>query len=140
MYLPALPRLTHDLSAGASLVQLTLTACLVGLAAGQAVTGPISDMWGRRRPLVAGVALYAIASLLCTVAPNVHLLIALRFVQGTAGAAGIVIARAVVRDLCDGSAAARFFSLLMLVNGVAPVAAPVVFSCCASRHGAGSSW
>jgi DHA1 family bicyclomycin/chloramphenicol resistance-like MFS transporter len=126
MYLPALPHLTHDLSAGASLVQLTLTSCLVGLAAGQVVAGPISDMWGRRRPLIAGVALYTIASLLCTVATTVQLLIGLRFVQGAAGAAGIVIARAVVRDLYDGPAAARFFSLLMLVNGVAPVAAPVI--------------
>ncbi|MBC6463229.1 multidrug effflux MFS transporter [Actinomadura sp. HBU206391] len=126
MYLPALPRLTHDLSAGASRVQLTLTACLVGLAAGQLVAGPVSDMWGRRRPLIAGVALYTIASLLCTIAPDVHLLIALRFVQGAAGAAGVVIARAIVRDLHDGPAAARYFSLLMLVNGVAPVAAPVI--------------
>ena len=126
MYLPALPRLTDDLSAGTSLVQLTLTACLVGLAAGQVVAGPISDMWGRRRPLLAGVALYTVASLLCAAAASVHLLIALRFVQGLAGAAGIVIARAVVRDLYVGPAAARFFSLLMLVNGVAPVAAPVI--------------
>jgi DHA1 family bicyclomycin/chloramphenicol resistance-like MFS transporter len=126
MYLPALPRLTHDLSAGASLVQLTLTACLVGLAVGQVVAGPISDMWGRRRPLLIGVALYAIASLLCAVAPAVPILIGLRLVQGAAGAAGIVIARAIVRDLYDGPAAARFFSLLMLVNGVAPVAAPVI--------------
>ncbi|MFL6054416.1 MAG: multidrug effflux MFS transporter [Actinoallomurus sp.] len=126
MYLPALPRLTHDLSAGASLVQLTLTACLVGLAVGQVVAGPVSDMWGRRRPLLIGVALYAIASLLCAVAPAVPILIGLRLVQGATGAAGIVIARAIVRDLYDGPAAARFFSLLMLVNGVAPIAAPVI--------------
>jgi DHA1 family bicyclomycin/chloramphenicol resistance-like MFS transporter len=126
MYLPALPRLTHDLSAGASLVQLTLTACLVGLAVGQVVAGPVSDMWGRRGPLLIGVALYAVASLLCAVAPAVPILIGLRLVQGAAGAAGIVIARAVVRDLYDGPAAARFFSLLMLVNGVAPIAAPVI--------------
>jgi MFS transporter, DHA1 family, multidrug resistance protein len=126
MYLPALPRLTRDLSAGASLVQLTLTACLVGLAAGQLVAGPVSDMWGRRRPMFAGIAVYTIASLACVVAPNVQLLIALRFVQGMAGAACIVISRAVVRDMHRGPAAARFFALLMLVNGVAPVAAPVI--------------
>jgi DHA1 family bicyclomycin/chloramphenicol resistance-like MFS transporter len=126
MYLPALPKLTHDLSASASLVQLTLTACLVGLAAGQVVAGPISDLWGRRGPMLAGVIIYTIASLLCVVAPSVQVLIALRLVQGVAGAACIVISRAVVRDLHDGPAAARFFSLLMLVNGVAPVAAPVV--------------
>ena len=126
MYLPALPKLTHDLSAGASLVQLTLTACLIGLAAGQVIAGPLSDMWGRRRPMFVGAAIYTLASLACVVAPNVQLLIALRLVQGIAGAACIVISRAVVRDMHDGPAAARFFSLLMLVNGVAPVAAPVI--------------
>jgi DHA1 family bicyclomycin/chloramphenicol resistance-like MFS transporter len=126
MYLPALPGLTRDLSAGASLVQLTLTACLIGLAAGQMLAGPISDMWGRRRPMFVGAAVYTLASLACAVAPTVQLLIALRLVQGVAGAACIVISRAVVRDLHDGPAAARFFSLLMLVNGIAPVAAPVI--------------
>ncbi|MGH3374514.1 MAG: multidrug effflux MFS transporter [Actinoallomurus sp.] len=126
MYLPALPGLTHDLSASVSLVQLTLTACLVGLAAGQLLAGPISDMWGRRRPMFAGAVVYTLASLACAVAPDVRLLIALRLVQGVAGAACIVISRAVVRDLHDGAAAARFFALLMLVNGVAPVAAPVI--------------
>jgi MFS transporter, DHA1 family, multidrug resistance protein len=126
MYLPALPKLTQDLSAGASLVQLTLTACLVGLAAGQVVAGPISDMWGRRRPMFAGIVVYTVASLLCVVAPTVQALVVLRFVQGAAGAACIVISRAIVRDMHDGAAAARFFSLLMLVNGMAPVAAPVI--------------
>lgn len=126
MYLPALPGLTNDLSAGASLVQLTLTACLIGLAAGQMLAGPVSDMWGRRRPMFAGALVYTLASLACAVAPNVQLLIGLRLIQGVAGAACIVISRAVVRDLHDGPAAARFFSLLMLVNGVAPVAAPVI--------------
>ncbi len=126
MYLPALPRLSSDLSASASLVQLTLTACLVGLAAGQLLAGPVSDLWGRRRPLLAGVLIYTAVSLLCVVAPSVEVLIVLRLIQGTAGAACIVISRAVVRDMHDGPAAARFFSLLMLVNGVAPVAAPVI--------------
>ena len=125
MYLPALPSLTHDLAAGPSLVQLTLTACLAGLAAGQLVAGPMSDAWGRRRPLLAGAAIYAVASLLCAAAPDVAALIALRLVQGAAGGAAIVIARAVVRDLYDGTAAARFFSLLMLVTGLGPVLAPV---------------
>lgn len=126
MYLPALPRLTHDLSTGASLVQLTLTACLIGLATGQVVAGPISDMWGRRRPLLVGMSLYTAASLLCMLAPSVEALIALRLIQGATGAAGIVIARAMVRDMYEGPAAARFFATLMLVNGVAPVAAPVI--------------
>ncbi|MFD0905977.1 multidrug effflux MFS transporter [Actinomadura sediminis] len=126
MYLPALPDVADDLSTGAMRAQLTLTACLIGLALGQAVVGPLSDALGRRRPLIAGIAVYAVASLLCVAAPTVESLIALRFVQGAAGAAGIVIARAIVRDLYDGVAAARFFSMLMLVNGLAPILAPVI--------------
>ncbi|MEU9022375.1 multidrug effflux MFS transporter [Actinomadura sp. NPDC048394] len=126
MYLPALPKVASDLSTGAVQAQLTLTACVVGLAVGQAVAGPLSDALGRRRPLLIGLAAYAVASLLCVAAPNVETLIALRVVQGAAGAAGIVIARAVVRDLYDGVAAAKFFSTLMLVNGLAPILAPVI--------------
>ncbi|MFI0483427.1 multidrug effflux MFS transporter [Actinomadura sp. 9N215] len=125
MYLPALPTLTEDLSTGAMQTQLTLTACIVGLAVGQAVAGPLSDAFGRRRPLLIGLAAYAVASLLCAAAPTVETLIALRLVQGAAGAAGIVIARAIVQDLYDGVAAAKFFALLMLVNGLAPILAPV---------------
>jgi DHA1 family bicyclomycin/chloramphenicol resistance-like MFS transporter len=126
MYLPALPALAVDLNAGASQTQLTLSACLLGLALGQVIAGPLSDARGRRRPLLIGVAAYAAASLLCVVAPSVSALIALRFVQGLAGAAGIVIARAVVRDLHSGVAAARFFSLLMIVSGLAPILAPLI--------------
>jgi MFS transporter, DHA1 family, multidrug resistance protein len=126
MYLPALPALGRDFGAGASQTQLTLSACLLGLAAGQMFAGPISDALGRRRPLLVGVGAYALASLLCMVAPSVEALVALRFVQGLAGAAGIVISRAVVRDLYAGVAVARFFSLLMLVNGLAPILAPLI--------------
>jgi DHA1 family bicyclomycin/chloramphenicol resistance-like MFS transporter len=126
MYLPALPSLGRDFATGASQVQLTLSACLLGLAAGQMIAGPLSDMLGRRRPLLCGVAAYAVASLLCMVTPSLPALIGLRFVQGLAGAAGIVISRAIVRDLHSGVAAARFFSLLMLVNGLAPILAPIV--------------
>ncbi|WP_067457633.1 multidrug effflux MFS transporter [Actinomadura macra] len=125
MYLPALPELASDLSTGAMQTQLTLTACVIGLAVGQIVAGPLSDALGRRRPLLIGVAAYAITSLLCVAAPNVETFIALRLVQGATGAAGIVIGRAIVQDLYDGVAAAKFFSLLMLVNGLAPVLAPV---------------
>ncbi|MFC9975928.1 multidrug effflux MFS transporter [Spirillospora sp. NPDC127200] len=126
MYLPALPRLAADLGTGPAQAQLTLTACVVGLAAGQAVAGPLSDALGRRGPLLVGLALYVLASLLCVFAPTIETFVALRLVQGAAGAAGIVIARAIVRDLYDGTAAAKFFSLLMLVNGLAPILAPVL--------------
>ena len=128
MYLPALPEVTRVLHAPAATVQLTLTACLTGMALGQLVVGPMSDRWGRRRPLLAGLAVYVVATVLCALAPTVELLIAFRLAQGLAGAAGIVIARAVVRDLYDGVAMARFFSTLMLISGVAPVVAPLLGS------------
>lgn len=126
LYLPALPQLARDFHTSDSQVQLTITACLIGLAVGQAVSGPLSDTFGRRRPLIVGVAIYAVASVACAVSASLGLLTAMRLLQGLAGAAGIVIARAVVRDLYSGVEAARYFSLLMLVNGLAPVLAPFV--------------
>jgi DHA1 family bicyclomycin/chloramphenicol resistance-like MFS transporter len=126
MYLPALPELADDLDAAPSLVQLTLTAVLLGLAAGQLLGGPISDARGRRGPLLAGLVVYVIASILCAVAPSIGVLIAMRFLQGLAGAFGIVIGRAIVRDLSSGREAAALFAALILVNGVAPILAPVL--------------
>jgi DHA1 family bicyclomycin/chloramphenicol resistance-like MFS transporter len=126
MYLPGLPEMAHSLGASASEAQLTLTACLVGLALGQLLAGPLSDRLGRRGPLLVGVAAYSVTSLLCAIAPDVHVFTALRLFQGLAGAAGIVISRAVVRDMYSGVEAARFFSILMLVNGLAPILAPVI--------------
>ncbi|MCX5390355.1 multidrug effflux MFS transporter [Streptomyces sp. NBC_00094] len=126
MYLPALPEVTGALHAPAATVQLTLTACLAGMALGQLVVGPMSDKWGRRRPLLVGMVVYVLATAVCALAPTAELLIGFRLLQGLAGAAGIVIARAVVRDLYDGVEMARFFSTLMLISGVAPVIAPVI--------------
>lgn len=126
MYLPALPDVTDALHASAATVQLTLTACLAGMALGQLVVGPMSDKWGRRRPLIAGLVVYILATAVCAIAPTIELLIAFRLLQGLAGAAGIVIARAVVRDLYDGVDMARFFSTLMLISGVAPIIAPLI--------------
>ncbi|MFJ6013233.1 multidrug effflux MFS transporter [Streptomyces sp. NPDC092952] len=126
MYLPALPEVTESLSAPASTVQLTLTACLTGMALGQVVVGPMSDRWGRRTPLLLGMIVYVVATAICVFAPTAGLLIAFRTLQGLAGAAGIVIARAVVRDLYDGVEMARFFSTLMLISGAAPVVAPLI--------------
>ena len=126
MYLPGLPSLTRDLGASASTGQLTITGCMLGLAAGQLFTGPLSDALGRRRPLVTALAGFIAASLACAFAPSIWILIVLRFMQGTFGGAGVVIARAVVRDLFRGVAAARVFALLMAVMGVAPVFAPLV--------------
>ncbi|MCZ2857562.1 multidrug effflux MFS transporter [Blastococcus sp. VKM Ac-2987] len=126
MYLPALPQLAEDLDSTDALAQLTMTACMVGLALGQLVVGPLSDRYGRRRPLLLGGAAYTTSSFLCALAPDMVLLIGLRLVQGMAGGAGIVIARAIVRDRFDTDSVARVFALLLLVTGVAPVTAPIL--------------
>jgi DHA1 family bicyclomycin/chloramphenicol resistance-like MFS transporter len=126
MYLPALPRMARDLHAADATVQLTLSAFIVGLALGQLVLGPLSDALGRRRPLLAGLAMYVLGSVLCAVSPDAWLLVAARFVQSLGAAAGIVIARATVRDLFSGTAMTKFFSTLMLVSGLAPILAPLL--------------
>lgn len=126
MYLPALPNLAADLHSSTSLAQLSLTACLLGIALGQLFAGPISDICGRRRPLLTGVLIYVVSSLLCVFTPTIWTFVIMRFIQGLAGSAGIVISRAIARDLYSGSELTRFFSLLMLVNGVAPILAPIL--------------
>jgi DHA1 family bicyclomycin/chloramphenicol resistance-like MFS transporter len=125
MYLPSLPELAKDLHSSPSLAQLSLTACLVGLAVGQLVAGPLSDVRGRRLPLIIGLSLYVITSFLCSISPSIETLIVLRFIQGLGGSAGVVVARAMVRDMYSGTELTKFFALLMLVNGVAPIAAPI---------------
>src|SRR3954469_4011203 len=112
LYLPAFPLLAADLHATQAQVQLTLTADVVGLVAGQLVLGPLSDAWGRRRLLVGSTLVCAVASLLCALAPSAAVLAAWRVVQGFSGG-GIVLARAVAADLTSGVAAARLFSLFM---------------------------
>ena len=124
MYLPALPDLTGDLSATPSEVQLTLTGVLVGLGLGQLLIGPLADVYGRRRPLLAGIALHVATSLLCAVAPTIAVLDVLRVLQGVGAAAASVVAMAVVRDLFTGAAAAAVISRLVMVMGLAPVLAP----------------
>jgi MFS transporter, DHA1 family, multidrug resistance protein len=126
LYLPALPQLADDLGASASLAQLSITACLVGLAVGQLVAGPLSDRLGRRRPLIVGLVAFLLASVACALAPTAAILVLLRLVQGLAGAAGIVISRAIARDLYSGRALMIFFSRLLLVAGLAPVIAPIL--------------
>lgn len=126
MYLPALPALRSEFHSSESLVQLTLTACVIGLGFGQLIAGPLADRLGRRGPLLVGLIVYALASVACAFAPSVPALIVLRLIQALAGSAGLVISRAVARDLFSGKALARFFSMLMLVNGLAPILAPVL--------------
>ncbi|GGR97230.1 putative multidrug resistance transporter, Bcr/CflA family protein [Micromonospora fulviviridis] len=128
MYLPALPAITADLETTSAAVQLTLTGTLAGLALGQLLIGPLSDAVGRRLPLLAGIALHILASLLCVVAPTVEVVGVLRVLQGLGVAATSVVAMAVVRDLFSGAAFARLFSRLMLVMGAAPILAPTLGS------------
>ncbi|HJQ46518.1 MAG TPA: multidrug effflux MFS transporter [Amycolatopsis sp.] len=126
MYLPALPHMVGDLRSSEPVLQLTLTAFIAGLALGQLVIGPISDSTGRRKPLIAGLMLYAVMSVLCAVSPAAGPLVGFRALQAIGAAAGIVIARAIVRDLYSGTAMTKFFSMLMLVSGLAPVLAPML--------------
>ncbi|SDO99993.1 MFS transporter, DHA1 family, bicyclomycin/chloramphenicol resistance protein [Nakamurella panacisegetis] len=125
MYLPSLPELSVSLSSTASAAQLSLSACIVGLGAGQLVVGPFSDRLGRRRPLLIGLLLFVVTSALCAVTTSMALLIGLRLVQGAAGAAGIVLCRAIVADRFTGKAAASYFSTIAAINGLAPIMAPV---------------
>ncbi|MFD0698852.1 multidrug effflux MFS transporter [Paenibacillus sp. GCM10027628] len=126
MYLPALPVLAHDLHTTTSLAQMSLTACMLGLSLGQLIAGSISDVRGRRMPLLTGLVIYALSSILCVFSSSIWMFLGLRFIQGLAGAAGIVISRAIVRDLYSGVELTKFFALLMLVNGAAPILAPIV--------------
>jgi DHA1 family bicyclomycin/chloramphenicol resistance-like MFS transporter len=126
LYLPVLPQLADDLNASASAAQLSITTCLVGLAVGQLVAGPLSDRLGRKRPLMVGLLAYLLASVACAFAPSAAVLVVLRLVQGLAGAAGIVISRAIARDLYSGRALMIFFSRLLLIAGLAPVVAPIL--------------
>lgn len=125
MYLPAFPDMAAELGTTATGIQLTLTTFLIGLALGQLVIGPLSDGVGRRRPLIAGTAICLLASAACAVAPTVELMTAARFVQGFSGAAGVVLARAVISDTARGAAAAKLMGLMMIIGGIAPVLAPV---------------
>ncbi|GAA1918656.1 hypothetical protein GCM10009775_09020 [Microbacterium aoyamense] len=126
LYLPALPALTAELGAVTSVAQLTVTACLIGLAAGQLIAGPLSDRYGRRGVLLVGIIAYIVTSALCAFSPTVELLILARLVQGLAGGVGIVIAQAAGRDVYTGSALIRFYGRLTVVGGLAAIVGPLL--------------
>ncbi|MGG1877055.1 multidrug effflux MFS transporter [Paenibacillus campinasensis] len=126
MYLPALPKLADDLNTTVSLAQMSLTACMLGLALGQLLAGPLSDVKGRRGPLLVGLMVYTVTSVLCVFTSSIWVFLLLRFIQGLAGAAGIVLSRAMARDMYEGTELTKFFSMLMLVNGAAPILAPIL--------------
>lgn len=126
LYLPALPALTAELDAATSVAQLTVTACLLGLAAGQLAAGPLSDRYGRRGILLAGILAYIGTSLLCALSPTVELLILARLVQGLTGGVGIVIAQAAGRDIYSGATLIRFYGQLTVIGGFAAIVGPLL--------------
>ncbi|MBR1728926.1 MAG: multidrug effflux MFS transporter [Selenomonadaceae bacterium] len=126
MYLPALPLMHGEFNIDASIIQLTLTMTMVGMAIGQIIAGPISDRYGRRMPLMIGMLSFAISTFGCMVSESITIFLAFRFAQGLAGAFGVVIARAIARDLCSGVELTKLFAMLMLVNGLAPILSPVI--------------
>ncbi|PFG40620.1 DHA1 family bicyclomycin/chloramphenicol resistance-like MFS transporter [Georgenia soli] len=126
LYLPSLPVVAEDLSSGPALVQATITGVLIGGAIGQLLIGPLSDRYGRRRPVMIGVSLHVVASVLCALTPGIWPLIVLRVIQGIGNAAATVTAMAVIRDRYSGAGASVLMSRLMLVIGVAPLLAPTV--------------
>lgn len=126
MYLPAFPAIAENLGVPLSSVQLSLASFFVGLATGQIFYGPLTDRYGRKKPLYVGLGIYAVASVVCTFTKNVEMLIAFRFLQALGSCSGVVISRAIVRDLFTHQETAKVFSLLMLVMGAAPILAPVL--------------
>jgi DHA1 family bicyclomycin/chloramphenicol resistance-like MFS transporter len=126
LYLPALPALTAELGAVTSVAQLTVTACLIGLAVGQLLAGPLSDRFGRRGILLIGIVAYILTSVLCALSPSIELLILARLVQGLAGGVGIVIATAAGRDVFEGMALIRFYGRLTVVGGFAAIVGPLL--------------
>jgi DHA1 family bicyclomycin/chloramphenicol resistance-like MFS transporter len=126
LYLPVLPSLTLGLDAATSVAQLTITACLIGLALGQLIAGPLSDRFGRRIPLLVGLIAYVVTSLMCAVSPSIEMLILARAVQGLAGGVGIVIAQAAGRDLYSGGALIRFYGRLTVLAGLAAIVGPLI--------------
>ncbi|PWE55971.1 Bcr/CflA family drug resistance efflux transporter [Metarhizobium album] len=135
MYLPALPTIGADLNADHGVVQLSLLFFFIPFAISQLLYGPLSDMWGRKPPLYFGIGLFALASIGCALATDIETLIAFRFLQGIGGAAGMVIPRAIVRDMHTGVKAARLMSLLMLVFSVSPILAPLTGSAVIEFYG-----
>ena len=126
LYLPAFTDIAADLNAPAASIQLTLTAFLIGISAGQLILGPLSDRLGRRRVLVVALAVFALSSVGMVFVPTVEVLIGLRLIQGLSGAAGIVLARAIAVDLSEGRTAVRALSLIAMVVGLGPIVAPLI--------------
>ncbi|MBN6066359.1 multidrug effflux MFS transporter [Aggregatibacter actinomycetemcomitans] len=128
LYLPALPQINQYFQSSTALTQVTLTSAMIGLSVGQLFLGPISDKYGRKKPLMISLAVYIVSSTLIVFSPNMESLIFLRTIQGLSSAGSVVISRAIATDLYRGREMARFFGLLMSVNGLAPIISPIIGS------------
>lgn len=128
MYLSSLPQMMNDFNTTASLIQASLTASLLGLGLGQLVAGPLSDVHGRRRPLLISMLLYFLISIACAFAPTIGIFISLRFIQGFVASAGLVISRAIVRDQYSGVEMVKFMALLTMISNIAPLISPTAGS------------
>lgn len=126
MYLPSLPEISASLAAPVGIAQLTLTIFLLMLGVGQLVGGPVTDAVGRRRPLLLGLALFALGSVIAALAPSIEVLLAARIPQGAGGALAVVVANSSVRDLASGDGATKLYALMIGAVGVAPVIAPTI--------------
>ncbi|CAI8871223.1 multidrug effflux MFS transporter [Kosakonia quasisacchari] len=126
LYLPALPDISQQLGTSTPLIQLSLTASLIGLGLGQLFFGPLSDRMGRKHPLLLSLLLFIVSSVLCATTQDIYWLIFWRFIQGIAGAGGSVLSRAIARDKYHGTLLTQFFALLMTINGIAPIVSPVL--------------
>ena len=126
LYLPALPIMPSELNTSASNIQMTIGVMTFGVALGQLFGGPISDTMGRKLPLITGNLLCVISSIICAYAPSIEILLLGRFLQGLTGSVGVVIAKAIARDFAFGQELTKLFALLMMVNGLAPVIAPLI--------------
>lgn len=124
MYLPALPQVQESFSTTPFLTQLSLASFFIAFALGQLIYGPLSDIFGRKKPLYVGVALFILSSLSCVLVDSVNAFIALRFFEALGGCAGVVIARAIVNDIFDLNEAAGMFALMMVVSSIAPMLSP----------------
>lgn len=128
MYLPAFPRIAKDLGTSIGTVQITLAIFLLGLAVGQIFWGTLSDRIGRRVPLLCGCLLFSGMAIVCATAHSLPVLIGARFFMGLGGSTGVVVSRAIVRDLFEGNEAARFYSMMMIISGIGPIVAPFLGS------------
>ena len=125
MYLPSLPDIARQLNGSTAQVQFTISAYLIGFAAGQIFYGPLSDRHGRKPVLMAAIVLYCVASLACALSISIEMLIVARAFQALGGCGGIVLTRAIVRDIYSGARAGRELSLIASVMALAPVLAPI---------------